>query len=162
MTQRKEPNLIDFQDKDTSSKMIRVDAHTVQMGKKHQQQIVNHANIQGFHTVAHNFKVKNLYRSQMQPNWKQQLEGAYTVQRGKIGWRHLGNDGNDPRLAKLMIASASHSSMPYLMLPKLCQRNIKDAEGKKGTTVDQPTVAVAKGWDLKQSRQQSSCKFCYS
>jgi len=74
----------DFQEKDCCQcHKMRI---TVHMGKKHQQQIVNHANIQGFHTVAHNFMGgRKAYRSQMQLSWKQQLEGAYTIQRGKIG-----------------------------------------------------------------------------
>jgi len=51
-------------------------------------------------------------------------------------------------MMEMLLDSGSHSSTPRLMLPKLCQRNIKDTE-EKGTAVDQPTVAVAKGWDLK-------------
>jgi hypothetical protein len=44
----------DFQEKDCCQcQKMRI---TVQMGKKHQQQIVNHANIQGSHTASHNFK----------------------------------------------------------------------------------------------------------
>jgi hypothetical protein len=51
-------------------------------------------------------------------------------------------------MMEMLLDSGSHSSMSRLMLPKLCQQNIKDTEGK-GTTVDQPTVAVAKDWVLK-------------
>ena len=125
-TQRKETNLI-FKKKDCCQCI------TVRMGKKHQQPIVNHANIQGFQYCSAQFRgVRKAYRSQMQLSWKQQLEGAYTIQqRGKIGWRHWGNDGNAPRLAKLAIDSASHSSMSRLMLPKLCQQRTSKILKKK-------------------------------
>jgi hypothetical protein len=58
------------------------------------------------------------------------------------------NNGNTSNLAQVT-TSAGHSTMLNLMLPNLCQRNIKDAK-EKGKSVDHPTVSSAKqGWDLK-------------
>jgi len=71
---------------------------TVQMGKKHQQQIVNHANILGFHTVTHNFEgvrkpIDLKCNSAGNNSWKAHIQYSG----GKLA-RHWGNDGNAPRL----------------------------------------------------------------
>lgn len=102
------------------------------MGDKHQQQIVNHANIHDLlHTAAHNFKMCMSVCVEKPIDLKCSSAAGrriYNTVR-KIGCRHGGE---------------------MLLLPKLCQQDhqrlLKKMKKKKrkGTTVDRPTVASAK------------------
>jgi hypothetical protein len=107
------------------------------MGDKHQQQIVNHANIHDLlHTAAHNFKM-SLCVCVEKP-----IDLKCSSAAGNNSWK----------------AHIQHSEENWLqtrgrnapMLPKLCQQDHQrllkkmKKEKRKGTTVDRPTVASAK------------------